>query len=79
MTTLHTPQRSDFSADDWATLERVPGRDLARILAMVKKHAGKELLPRISTLSKEEQLAAEDRNVRRSVEFARSKLGLVRT
>jgi alkylhydroperoxidase family enzyme len=26
MTTLHIPQRSDFSEDDWATLERVAKR-----------------------------------------------------
>jgi sugar phosphate isomerase/epimerase len=64
-----------LSEDYWATLDRVPGRDLARTLAMVKKHAGREPLPRISKLRKEEQLAAEDRNIRRSVEFARAKLG----
>jgi sugar phosphate isomerase/epimerase len=64
-----------LSEDYWATLDRVPGRDLARTLAMVKKHAGKKPLPRIGKLSKEEQLAAEDRNIRRSVEFARANLG----
>ena len=26
MTTLHVPERSDFSGDDWATLERVAQR-----------------------------------------------------
>jgi sugar phosphate isomerase/epimerase len=65
-----------LSEDYWATMDRVPGRDLARTLAMVKKYAGKEPLPRIGKLSKEEQVAAEDRNIRRSVEFARAKLAL---
>jgi sugar phosphate isomerase/epimerase len=60
----------------WATFERVGGRELARTLAMVKKHAARKPLPRISKLSKEEQLAAEERNVRRSLEFGRTRLGL---
>jgi len=42
----------------------------------VKKHAGKELLPRISKLTIEEQLAIEDKNVRRSLEYGRAKLAL---
>jgi sugar phosphate isomerase/epimerase len=59
----------------WATLDKVPGRDLARALAMVQKHARKEPLPRISKLNETDQLAAEDKNVRRSLEFWRAKLG----
>jgi sugar phosphate isomerase/epimerase len=54
----------------WATLGRVPGRDLARTLRLVKKHARKEPLPRISTLKLDEQLAAEDRHVRESFDYA---------
>lgn len=54
----------------WATLDRVPGRDLARILAMVRKSARKEPLPRISKLSAKEQIEAEDANVRASFAFA---------
>jgi 3-oxoisoapionate decarboxylase len=65
-----------LSDDYWATLEKVPGRDLARALAMVQKHAGKEPLPRISKLKEAEQLAAEEKNVRRSLEYGRAKLGL---
>jgi 3-oxoisoapionate decarboxylase len=60
----------------WATLERVNGKELARALAMVKKHAGKEPLPRISKLKAEAQLEAEDRNVRLSLKIGRSMLGL---
>ncbi|HKA06945.1 MAG TPA: hypothetical protein VKD71_06775, partial [Gemmataceae bacterium] len=71
------PLRIPCLTDDyWATLEKVPGRELARALAMVQKHAAKEPLPRISKLKEAEQLAAEDRNVRRSLEYGRAKLGL---
>jgi sugar phosphate isomerase/epimerase len=54
----------------WATLARLPGRDLARTLRLVKKHARKEPLPRITRLKPEDQLAAEDRHVRESFAFA---------
>ena len=71
------PLRIPCLTDDyWSTLGRVPGLDLARTLAMVKKHAAKEPLPRTSKLKPEEQLAAEDRNVRQSLEFGRGKLHL---
>jgi 3-oxoisoapionate decarboxylase len=71
------PLRIPCLTDDyWATFDQVPGRDLARTLALVKKHAPRDPLPRISKLSPADQLAAEDRNVRRSVEYARTKLGL---
>jgi sugar phosphate isomerase/epimerase len=71
------PLRIPCLTDDyWATMERVPGRDLARILAQVKKHAGKEPLPRISKLAHEEQSATEERNVARCIEFGRTNLGL---
>jgi hypothetical protein len=59
----------------WATLGRVPGRDLARMLAFVRKHARKEPLPRITKLTQKEQLEAEDANVRNSFAFA-AKSGL---
>jgi sugar phosphate isomerase/epimerase len=54
----------------WATLERVSGRDLARMLAWVRANPRKQPLPRISKLPREEQLKAEDRHVRESFEFA---------
>jgi sugar phosphate isomerase/epimerase len=54
----------------WATLERVPGRDLARMLAWVRAGVRKEPLPRISKLPVEDRLKAEDRHVRESFEFA---------
>lgn len=54
----------------WATLGRVPGQDLARTLAFVRRVAGKQPLPRISGLSAAEQVAAEDANVADSFAFA---------
>lgn len=71
------PLRIPCLTDDyWATMERVPGRDLARTLVQVKKHAKREPLPRISKLTDAEQAAAEDRNVVRCLEYGRAKLGL---
>ncbi len=54
----------------WATLEKVPGRDLSRMLAWVRAAAKKDALPRITKLPVEEQVKAEDRHVRESFEFA---------
>lgn len=54
----------------WATLERVPGRDLARMLAWVRAGVRREPLPRISKLPVEEKRKAEDRHVRESFEYA---------
>jgi sugar phosphate isomerase/epimerase len=54
----------------WATLDRVPVRDLARTLRLVRKHTRKEALPRITKLQLEEQLAVEDKNVRDSFAHA---------
>jgi sugar phosphate isomerase/epimerase len=54
----------------WATLGRVPGRELARTLARVRATERKEPLPRIAALKLEDQLAAEDRNVRASFAYA---------
>lgn len=60
----------------WATLGRVPGRDLARTLALVRKSAGMAPLPRVSGLTAKEQLDAEDGNVRASFAFA-AKAGIL--
>jgi hypothetical protein len=46
------------------------------MLALVRWQK-KEPLPRISPLSAAKQRGAEDRNVRRSLEYARKELGLV--
>lgn len=60
----------------WATLGRVPGRDLARTLTRVKAVAGPKPLPRITKLTPDDQLAAEDAHVRESFAFA-AKTGLL--
>lgn len=54
----------------WATLEKVPGRDLARTLARVRAGARSQPLPRISSLSPVEQMAKEEQNVRESIRYA---------
>ena len=70
------PLRIPCLTDDyWATLGKVPGRDLARVLALVKKHAAKEPLLRPGKLSADERRDVEDRNVRRCLDYAREKLG----
>jgi sugar phosphate isomerase/epimerase len=58
----------------WATLEQIPGRRLAEMLALVRTKAAKKALPRISELKKEEQLRREDENVRQSLDYAHTKL-----
>jgi sugar phosphate isomerase/epimerase len=59
----------------WATAS-ASGRDLARTLAMVRKHKPKQPLPRLSDKETKEQLAIEEKNVRKSLEYARDQLGL---
>lgn len=58
----------------WATLADVPGRDLARTLALVRKR--KRPLPTVSGLPRERQLAAEEDNVRKCLAYAAGHLGL---
>jgi len=55
----------------WATLGRVPGRDLARTLALARRSVRKAPLPRVSGLTAREQLDVEDENVRASFAFAK--------
>ena len=58
----------------WATADSVPGRDLARMLTVVRKH--KQSPPVVSKLPKEQQIAIEEKNVRRCLEYARKNLEL---
>jgi 3-oxoisoapionate decarboxylase len=60
----------------WATFEDLPGRHLARSLAMVRAHRPKQPLPRVSDLPAEEKLRVEDDNVRLCLSYAREQLGL---
>ena len=60
----------------WATMESVPARELARMLAWVRHNAVREPMPRISHLPIAEQLAIEDANVRKCIAYARDELKL---
>jgi 3-oxoisoapionate decarboxylase len=64
----------------WATFDDsyspLPGRDLAKVLALVKKSPPGTSLPRTSGLSSEAQIKLEDEYNRRCVAYARSNLDL---
>ncbi|MBX6313026.1 MAG: sugar phosphate isomerase/epimerase [Isosphaeraceae bacterium] len=60
----------------WATFEDLPGRYLARTLALVRAHASQRPLPMVSGLDPEEKIRIEDENVRRCLDFAKTRLGL---
>src|SRR5262249_17991642 len=53
----------------WATFPDLPARHLARSLRLVKDHATKVPLPRISTLPPEARLRIEEENVRSCLAF----------
>ena len=59
----------------WATMGHVPAPRLARSLALVRKHAARQPLPRVSGLSAGERVKREDDNVRVSLRHARERLG----
>ena len=59
----------------WVTFPDLPGKHLARALSLVRGHPRAQPIPRISHLPLEEQLRAEDENIRRCLAFAREKLG----
>jgi sugar phosphate isomerase/epimerase len=63
-----------LTAKYWATLEELSGRRLAEALALVRKHAAREPLPRVSGLGRAEQLQREDDNVRQCLRYAAEKL-----
>jgi sugar phosphate isomerase/epimerase len=60
----------------WATLEDLPASELAKALALIREHASKKPLPRVTGLSSDEQVAFEEENVRRSFDYARKNLAL---
>lgn len=64
----------------WATFDDsyspLPGRDLAHVLELVRKDPPKAPLPKTTGLSLPEQAKLEDENNRKSIEYARAKLGL---
>lgn len=69
---LHVPVLSEGY---WATFPDLPAHDLARTLRFVRDHAA-DSLQTVSTLDDAERLAQEDANVRVSLDYARTHLGL---
>jgi sugar phosphate isomerase/epimerase len=65
-----------LTEDFWVTLPEVPARALARTLNTVRAHASPTAFQMISSLSPDQQMAAELANVERSFAFARDRLGL---
>jgi sugar phosphate isomerase/epimerase len=63
-----------FTAKYWATFDDpsspLPGRDLARVLDLVRKNKPKSPLPYTSRMSPEEQLKLEDDNIKKSIAYA---------
>lgn len=55
----------------WTTLEKLPGQELARCLRWVRHHI--KPLPRVGKLPIDRQLAIEDENARRSLDYARDR------
>jgi len=69
-----------YTTKYWATFDDtyspLPGRDLAKVLALVKKNHPKKPLQRISGLSAEAQVQAEDENNRKCIEYGRANLAM---
>ncbi|HEY1860909.1 MAG TPA: TIM barrel protein [Gemmataceae bacterium] len=63
-----------LTAKYWATLDDLPGRRLAEMLALVRAKAAKKPLPRIRELTKDEQFAQEGENVRACLRYAKERL-----
>ena len=65
-----------LKSDYWATMAGVSGSDLARSLRMVRQHPYKSGLPRVSQLSAEARLAAEEQNILDCLAYSKNTLGL---
>jgi 3-oxoisoapionate decarboxylase len=68
-----------FTDRYWVTFEEsvspLPGRDLARILELVRDNPPKKPLPRVAGMSVEEQIKQEDENNRKCIEYGSRELG----
>ncbi len=64
-----------FTQKYWATLPDLPGENLARTLRQVRDHPARNL-QYVSSRNLREQVAAEDDNIRMSLEFAAKRLGI---
>ena len=58
----------------WATFESLPGRHLARTMSWVRKHGSRQPRAPMSSLTPEQKLALEERNVQKSLAYARKHL-----
>jgi sugar phosphate isomerase/epimerase len=58
----------------WVTFAALPASQLARTLAMVRGRGSKQPLPKISSLSIAEQIAAEEKNVQKCIAYAAERL-----
>jgi hypothetical protein len=69
-----------YTTKYWATFDDayspLPGRDLAKVLALVRKNRPKKPLPRTTGLSPEAQLQSEDANNLKCIEYARQNLAM---
>lgn len=65
-----------LSEEYWATFPQLPGADLARTLASVRKNKPAKPLPRVSHLNTDERLKIEDDNVKKCLTYARDHLNL---
>jgi L-ribulose-5-phosphate 3-epimerase UlaE len=58
----------------WTTFEGVAANELARTLRMVRQNKFKSGLPRVSQLTPEARLAAEEQNILTSFAYSKAKL-----
>lgn len=65
-----------FKNEYWSTFPDVSGSELARAMRVVRQHKNSTPLPRISQLSPEERLAAEEQNIVACLAYSRDTLGL---
>jgi len=69
-----------FTDKYWATFDDsyspLPGRDLARILNLVRKNPPKKPLPHVTGLSPEAAVKFEDDNIRKCIDYARQVLNI---
>ena len=71
------PLQIPFLTDDyWQTFRDIPGNDLARTIRLARTHKTKEGLPRVSQLTPEERLAAEENNILACLSYSSNTLGL---
>jgi hypothetical protein len=69
-----------FTTKYWATFDDsyspLPGRDLAKVLSMVRRNPPKAPLPRITGLSQEARIKAEDNYNAMCIAYARQNLDM---